>query len=187
MLRYIAKRVLSAIITIWFIMTLTFTLMNAIPGDPFASEKMNDPVIIANMKAKYGLDKPFIEQYGTYMRNYMHGDFGISFMKKGITTNDIISAGFPYSLAIGIWASLVILGFGIFFGIIAALVTGVGMCLSMKVIGSGTTMFVLGVMIGMIGLFCMGVNYPIYEKFLAKGKQKYAFEIMQLAKEISEK
>ena len=51
----------------------------------------------------------------------MHGDFGISFMKKGITTNDIISAGFPYSLAIGIWASLVILGFGIFFGIIAAL------------------------------------------------------------------
>ena len=55
------------------------------------------------------------------MRNYMHGDFGISFMKKGITTNDIISAGFPYSLAIGIWASLVILGFGIFFGIIAAL------------------------------------------------------------------
>lgn len=52
MLRYIAKRVLSAIITIWFIMTLTFTLMNAIPGDPFASEKMNDPVIIANMKAK---------------------------------------------------------------------------------------------------------------------------------------
>ena len=76
---------------------------------------------IANMKAKYGLDKPFIEQYGTYMRNYMHGDFGISFMKKGITTNDIISAGFPYSLAIGIWASLIILGFGIFFGIIAAL------------------------------------------------------------------
>ena len=73
------------------------------------------------MKAKYGLDKPFIEQYGAYMRNYMHGDFGISFMKKGITTNDIISAGFPYSLAIGIWASLVILGFGIFFGIIAAL------------------------------------------------------------------
>ena len=60
MLRYIAKRVLSAIITIWFIMTLTFILMNAIPGDPFASEKMNDPVIIANMKAKYGLDKPFM-------------------------------------------------------------------------------------------------------------------------------
>lgn len=73
------------------------------------------------------------------------------------------------------------------FGIIAALVTGVGMCLSMNVIGSGTTaMFVLGVVIGIIGLIGMGVNYPIYKKMLANGKQKYAFEIMQLAKEISE-
>ena len=74
------------------------------------------------------------------------------------------------------------------FGIVAALVTGVGMCLSMKVIGSGTTaMFVLGVMIGIIGLLGMGVNYPVYRKLLANGKQKYAFEIMELAKEISER
>lgn len=73
------------------------------------------------------------------------------------------------------------------FGIIAALITGVGMCLSMKVIGSGTTfMFALGVVIGIIGFFGMGINYPIYKKMLEKGKQKYAFEIMQLAKEISE-
>lgn len=74
------------------------------------------------------------------------------------------------------------------FGIIASLITGVGMCLSMKVIGSGTdTMFFLGVIIGIVGLSGMGVNYPIYKKMLEKGKQKYAFEIMQLAKEISEK
>ena len=70
------------------------------------------------------------------------------------------------------------------FGIITALVAGVGMRLSMKVIGSGTTaMFVLGI----IGLLGMGVNYPIYKKLLAQGKQKYAYEIMELAKEISEK
>lgn len=73
------------------------------------------------------------------------------------------------------------------FGIIAALVTGIGMCLSMNVIGSGTTvMFVLGIMIGIIGLVGMGINYPIYKKLLANGKQKYAFEIMELAKGISE-
>ena len=73
------------------------------------------------------------------------------------------------------------------FGIAAALVTGVGMCLSMKVIGSGTTaMFVLGVIVGIIGLLGMGVNYPLYRKLLANGKQKYAFEIMELAREISE-
>jgi len=74
------------------------------------------------------------------------------------------------------------------FGIIAALVTGVGMCFSMNVIGNGTTtMFVLGVIIGIIGLMGMGINYPVYRKLLAKGKQKYAFEIIELAKEISEK
>ena len=74
------------------------------------------------------------------------------------------------------------------FGIIAALVAGVGMCLSMKVIGSGSTaMFALGVIVGIIGLLGMGVNYPIYKKMLAQGKQNYAFEIMELAKEISEK
>ena len=74
------------------------------------------------------------------------------------------------------------------FGIIAALVTGIGMCFSMNVIGNGTsTMFVLGVIIGIIGLMGMGIKYPVYRKMLAKGKQKYAFEIMELAKEISEK
>ena len=73
------------------------------------------------------------------------------------------------------------------FGIIAALVTGIGMCFSMNVIGNGTsTVFVLGVIIGIIGLMGMGINYPVYRKMLAKGKQKYAFEIMELAKEISE-
>ena len=74
------------------------------------------------------------------------------------------------------------------FGVIAALVTGVGMCLSMNIIGSGTTaMFVLGIIVGIIGLLGMGINYPLYKRMLEQGKQKYAFEIMELAKEISEK
>lgn len=64
-------------------------------------------------------------------------------------------------------------------GIVSALIAGVGMCLSMNVIGSGSlASFVLGVIIGLIGLAGMGINYPIYKKMLAKGKQKYAFEIM---------
>ena len=72
-------------------------------------------------------------------------------------------------------------------GVIASLILGVGMCLSMKVIGSGTTaMFALGIILGVIGIAGVSVNYPIYKKLLAKGKQKYAFEIMELAKEISE-
>lgn len=72
-------------------------------------------------------------------------------------------------------------------GIIAALVTGVGMCLSMGVIGGGSQIvFVAGIAIGIIGLFGMGVDYPLYKKLLERGKQKYAFEIIELAKEIGE-
>ena len=73
-------------------------------------------------------------------------------------------------------------------GILSALVFGIGMCLGMRVIGSGSTAsFVAGIIIGIIGMIGMGVNLPIYKKLLEKGKQKYAFEIIQLAKEISDK
>lgn len=71
-------------------------------------------------------------------------------------------------------------------GIISALITGTGMCLSMNVIGGGSpASFVFGVIIGIIGLIGMGINYPLYRKMLMKGKQKYAFDIIELAKEIS--
>ena len=72
------------------------------------------------------------------------------------------------------------------FGIISALVFGTGMCLAMQVIGQGALCMVLGIIIGIIGLGGCGVNYPIYKKMLEKGKAKYAFEIVQLAREISE-
>ena len=72
------------------------------------------------------------------------------------------------------------------FGIISSLILGTGMCLSMKIIGNGSTlMSVLGIIIGILGIVGAGINYPLYTKLLKKGKKKYAFEIMQLAKEIS--
>ena len=73
-------------------------------------------------------------------------------------------------------------------GIISALVFGTGMCLAMGQIGSGTTgSFVLGIVVGVLGMVGMGINYPVYKRILENGKKKYAFEIMELAKEISEK
>lgn len=72
------------------------------------------------------------------------------------------------------------------FGIIATLVAGLGMSLSMQVIGGTLPLTVLGLALGVIGFAGTAVNYPIYKKMLEKGKQKYAFEIMELAKQISE-
>ena len=72
------------------------------------------------------------------------------------------------------------------FGIISSLVAGLGMSLAMNVIGGTTVFMVLGIIIGIIGFACCGINYPIYKRILEKGKKKYAFEIVELAREISE-
>ena len=99
MVKYVIKRLLIAILTLWIILTATFILMKSIPGDPFANEKMILPEIRANMEAKYGLDKPEIEQYFIYMNNLLHGDFGVSFKYKNRSVNDVITTGFPVSCA----------------------------------------------------------------------------------------
>ena len=72
------------------------------------------------------------------------------------------------------------------FGIASSLGFGTGMCLGMQIIGSSTVHMVIGIIIGIIGMLGCGVNYPIYKKILEKSKKKYAFEIVELAKEISE-
>ena len=72
------------------------------------------------------------------------------------------------------------------FGILSALVFGTGMCLAMQVIGGGLAGIVLGIIIGIIGIIGCGINYPIYKKMLEKGKAKYAYEIVELARQISE-
>lgn len=72
-------------------------------------------------------------------------------------------------------------------GIVSALVLGVGMCLSMNVIGDGSTaMMIVGIAVGILGMAGMGANFPIYRKILARGKQKYDYEIIELAREISD-
>lgn len=72
------------------------------------------------------------------------------------------------------------------FGIISVLISGTGMCLSMGVLGEGKYM-IIGIIIGLLGFVGAGVNYPVYKNLLEKGKQKYAFEIIELAKQISDR
>ncbi len=119
--RYIIKRIISSVITIFFIMTLTFFLMKSIPGDPFSGKRMLNPEIKKVVYAKYGLDKPLFEQYLIYLKNYLKGDFGVSYRQVGLTTKKIILSGFPYSLKIGLYASVFIIISSIFLGTISAL------------------------------------------------------------------
>ena len=82
MVKYIGKRILTSILTIWVVITLTFFLIRMMPGGPFNTDKMT-PEIKANLNAKYGLDKPIGEQYTIYMKNLLKGDFGESMIFKG--------------------------------------------------------------------------------------------------------
>lgn len=121
MLKYILRRVFSALLTIWFVITITFLIMHNLPGSPFTgSRSLPDETRVA-LEAKYGLDRPIGEQYLTYLTNFMKGDFGVSYLKRGVTTKAIIDSGFPYSAKIGLMSVAIIMGFGVFFGAYAAL------------------------------------------------------------------
>lgn len=120
MAKYITKRILLALVTIWVVATLTFFLMNMVPGGPFMSEKAISPAAQAALEAKYGLDKPLGQQYITYITDALHGDFGDSLRQRGRTVSSIISSKFPVSARIGGLAVLVALCLGIPLGCIAA-------------------------------------------------------------------
>lgn len=124
MVKYIAKRISLAIVTIWAVATITFFLMNLVPGGPFLSEKAISPQATAALEAKYGLDKPLFQQYLTYITDALHGDFGDSLKQRGRTVMDIIKMKFPVSARVGGVSVLVSLILGVPLGCIAALKRG---------------------------------------------------------------
>jgi len=121
MLNYILKRVLSGVVTVWFIATATFIAMHAVPGDPLSSEKEVSPEIRQNLEKKYGLDKPVIAQYFIYLGNMLKGDFGISFTQQNRKVNDIIREHFPVSAILGVLAIIFAAVGGILWGALTAL------------------------------------------------------------------
>ncbi|GHV26104.1 peptide ABC transporter permease [Clostridia bacterium] len=125
MLRYILRRVLAAALTLFIAATLTFFIMNAVPGDPFASERATTAAAKAAMQAKYGLDLPLTQRYLNYMNSLLHGDMGVSYVQvKNKPVADLIATAFPVSArlgAIAICASIIV---GIPLGCISAMYRG---------------------------------------------------------------
>lgn len=120
MLKYSAKRILLAMVTVFLIMAITFFSMNAIPGGPFAKEKAPDPAVQAVLEKRFNLDKPLMEQFFLYIGNMMHGDFGVS-TKTGREIGITILESFAISARLGGASILVALFFGLILGSIAAL------------------------------------------------------------------
>ena len=122
--KYICKRLGMALVTVFVVATLTFFLMNMVPGGPFMSEKAVSPKAQAALEAKYGLDKPLFQQYLTYMKDALHGDFGDSLKQRGRTVSSIIATKFPVSARLGGLSVLVAFCIGVPLGCISALNRG---------------------------------------------------------------
>ena len=120
MKKYILKRLVISIITIWLIATCSFFLLRTLPGNPFSTTQLLSVEMQERMMSYYGLDRPLIEQYFTFMKNLLHGDFGYSLKYVGQSVNGIIAEKFPVSAQLGIQSYLLSFPIGVLFGIIAA-------------------------------------------------------------------
>ncbi len=145
---YILKRLVAAVATVLLIMTITFFLMNTIPGSPFLTEK-STPQQIQLANEKYGLDKPLLVQLKNYIVNYAHGDLGVSLkMQEGTPVKNILfkQGKFGLSIRLGICAILVAVIFGIPLGCIAAYKRGTwidGLLRVLTTVGVAIPSFVL--------------------------------------------
>ncbi|MGN8158477.1 ABC transporter permease [Salinisphaera sp. RV14] len=120
MLAYTIKRLLGAIPTLFILLTLSFILVHTAPGSPFSMARQMPPEVKAHLEAQYHLNEPIYEQYGRYLLNIAHFDFGPSYQYRDTTVNDLIEQGFPVSLTVGGFALLLALALGIPLGMLAA-------------------------------------------------------------------
>ncbi|MFB5759300.1 ABC transporter permease [Paenibacillus medicaginis] len=170
MARYLINKFVFMLISLFILISATFFLMKAIPGNPFLSEKATSPEIQARLMAQYGLDKPVFTQYLIYLGDIVTGDFGISMKKLNQSVSDIIGQTFMVSLKLGLVAIVVSIILGILLGMLAAmyhrkLIDNVAMILA--VLGIAVPSFVLASLIqyffGLkLGWFhVMGFNGPL--------------------------
>ncbi len=120
MLKYAVKRVAMGLLSIFIVATLTFFLMNMVPGGPFVAEKSISQEAQAALAAKYGLDKPIMQRYATYMTDFLKGDMGVSLRQRGRTVSGIIFSKFPVSARLAGIAVLIALLLGIPLGCLSA-------------------------------------------------------------------
>src|SRR5205085_3288455 len=121
MLRYVLRRLLTAIPTLFAIVTVSFFLIRIAPGGPFSQEKGLNPVIMANLQREFGLDQPLWWQYLNYLNNLLHGNFGPSYNLPDFTVAELFRFGLPISIQLGSSALILALILGGTMGIIAAL------------------------------------------------------------------
>ncbi|MGI5089060.1 oligopeptide ABC transporter permease OppB [Treponema vincentii] len=147
MIRFIIRRLISLIPTLFLIVTFSFFIMKVAPGGPFSAERNPPPEVLANINKVYHLDEPIPKQYVRYLGNMLRGDLGPSFRYKDYTVNDLIGNTMPNSLILGITALCSALFFGLLVGLISAVKRNSiadYAAMSVAVIGISVPLFVVG-------------------------------------------
>ena len=160
MLRFVLRRLLSAIPTMFIVVTISFFLIRFAPGGPFNLERALPPQIMANMMRAYQLDQPLWVQYVHYIWNVLHLDFGPSYIYRDFTVTQLIFQSLPYSLEIGSFAMLIAVGGGVAVGIFAALRQNRALdysLMSLATIGLTVPNFVVGPVLSLI--FAVGLRW----------------------------
>lgn len=178
--KYILKRIALAFVTIWAVATITFFLMNLVPGGPFLSEKAISPAATKALEAKYGLDKPMAERYFTYISDAAHGDFGDSLKQRGRTVMDIIATKFPVSARLGGMAVVLALCVGVPLGVLAAYKRGTFIDSLFSVIAT-CGIAVPGFVICTLLLYVFGVKLQWLPTLGLKNAQSYIMPVVALA------
>ncbi|MBI9101513.1 MAG: ABC transporter permease subunit [Spirochaetales bacterium] len=147
MSKFIIRRFLALIPTMFIIITVCFFLIRVAPGGPFSSEKKIPPAIMANIEAKYHLDEPLIQQYGRYLWDVVRGDLGPSYKYKDYDVNYYIGMGLPKSMGLGSLSLLIAIFAGMGAGMISALKQNTWvdyLAMSIAVLGISVPLFVIG-------------------------------------------
>lgn len=150
MFKYVTKRLIVGFVTLFLLATVTFFMMHAMPGSPFASEKPLPADIVKQMEEQYGLDKPVHEQYFMYMGKAAKGDFGNSTKYTGFSVKEIIGRGLPTTMKLGVTAFLIAVVVGLFLGVISAFSKNKilnGFVMSVSTIGVSVPSFILAVLL----------------------------------------
>ena len=116
MIKYIVKRLAMGVVTMFFLITITFWLTRLMPGSPFATDNIS-PSVLATLEANYGLDKPIDQQFVIYLQSLLQGNLGVSYTRTGVTVNDLIAQGFPVTLKLGLISFAIALVIGTVIGI----------------------------------------------------------------------
>ena len=121
MIRFLFRRLLVAVPTLFLVITAAFFMMRAAPGNPFDTDRKLPPQVERNIMAKYGMDRPLGEQYLTYLGNVLQGDLGPSLKYQDKSVLDLIKEGLPTSAVIGLSALTLACLIGVLLGVMAAL------------------------------------------------------------------